>query len=265
MRRSLLLPAFLCLTGCDVLVRQQIVQAQLRVPHAPSPILPMDTAQRISLDGGLSGTVSQLPLGGIIDDSSGSRVGTGSPPVDGSLRFCFHYKELLVGEEIGDGRATAFAGVNVQSGPLQFLGWGGLSLISWHQDVLYKQGWSTDTTNAVAYWNTSRDSGTETSGAISLGVAVQSGQGIVRPFAAARLDLGPTIDGTNWLSDSPAAENSINLSQLQLDGGLRVDCAPWAHAYAGAGSRVFLSSFIRGNDWRVFGGVAVDLWRTEPR
>lgn len=264
MRSLLLLLAVLCLSGCDELLRQRILDARVRMPHAPPPILPMDSAQRISIDAGLGSSIASLPPGKILDDSSGGRVRITTSSIDGSLRFCFHYKSLLVGQEVGNGRTTVFGGVNLQSGAFQWLGWGGVSLISWREDVLYKRGWGSVDGGPVNYWNTSRDTVDQTSFALSTGMAIQQGSGLVRPFAAVRMDLGPEVDGTEFLSDNPKADNPISLSQLQLDAGLRMDCAPWIHVYAGAGTRIFLSSDISGNDWRAFGGVSVDLWRSMP-
>lgn len=264
MRRPLLLLAVLCLSGCDELLRQRILDARLRVPHAPSPILPMDSAQRISLDAGFGSSVASLPPGKILDDSSGGRVRITSSSADGSLRFCFHYKALLIGQEIGNGRTTIFGGANLQFGAFQWLGWCGGSLISWHEDILYKQGWGSVENGPVSYWNTFRDTVDQVSLALSTGMAIQQGSGVVRPFAAARLDLGPEANGAPWLSGDPKADNPISLSQLQLDAGLRMDCVPRIHAYAGTGTRIFLSSDIPGNDWRVFGGISIDLWRSMP-
>ena len=271
-RFPLVLPAALALvlTSCDTVMQQSIVRAHVSVPEPPVlPILPLDADQRLVLQGGLGARMSRLPPTGLLNDSAHSRLELQLPNTSGSANLFFHYKVLFLGIEVAGRQTQVMAGTNIQLDGWQFLDWAGVGVLNYGQDVSYRQMIRTyegDTT-----WRLSQDSsGMESSTLVfSAGVSAVFGTDAIRPFVAARLLTGPNIDGNGsnllFQSSTPSASNGFDLSQGMLDAGLKIEVVPWLHAFVGAGCRTFLDKEIPGADWRLYGGLSIDLVHTDRK
>lgn len=269
-RFSLAISAVFMLSGCVSVRQQQIVEARLGLPEPPVlPILPLDSQERMVLQGGAGMRVGSLPRTGILDDSSGQRLGLDLDRYGAEGAYLFHYKLLLAGTEISSEQVTVLAGLNVQGNGFQVLPWLGVGAAQLRQDVKYRQTLGNDNSSSDTTWNVLvRKSGTSISPIVTGGISVVLGNRVVRPFLAPRFIYGQVVDGKD-ANDStggsaPAATNAIDLDQIVVDGGVRIEVTRWVHAFVGAGYRTFLSSEIPGYDWRLYAGVGCDLWRSRP-
>jgi hypothetical protein len=248
------------LWGCGGYVREQtIVELQTRTAEARMqmyqpyllPILPLDSEQvryagfgaSQRRDGSFSSTT-------VLDDSLGTHWSIPQNSTDYGAQFVFHPRGILAGVEVATDHVLFFGGGDFQLNSVAFNFWGGSGGTVYRTRLVHHDQFKDILTDST-WWADDTASG---GGGLFLasGAAFLYRRGPVSPFVASRVTL---MTSAELFGDGP----SLNLSQGVVEAGVRLDPISRIHGILGCGARTFLSSEIHGVDWRVFGGLGIDI------
>lgn len=263
---------FLCALGpalvsCDSsILHRDIVAANVhQSPLQPMPLLPLQSGQKVSVQGGFSQTLSAQATGGRLDDSTHSALALNRAPLGfGGIILYRSPRDFWGGLELSNGSGFLLGGSIVPKGNWLLLAYGGFGLVSYTEDVTYREiRTSTSSGILITSLDTTRSlrrvRDTILGLSASFGGAAQYQWGPLHPFAAARLLIGPRIDGKASLIDgSPVASNAIQLGEFRIDAGSGLDLASRLHLIAGVGANTSIDSKIEGVVWRGFAGFQWD-------